>query len=75
MYVYLVLGAQAETRSTIMNSEGRELDARKQLDVLLEDAISKTPSLPESVSRYQKAITETHKQLNFALAPGVYLIP
>ena len=37
MYVYLILGAQASTRSAIMHSPGKELDAQTQFDILLED--------------------------------------
>ena len=75
MYVYLILGAQAEARGAIVHSSGRDLDAQKQFDVLLEDSINKTLSIPESISRYQKAIAKTHKLLNFVLAPGLCLIP
>ena len=35
----------------------------------------KSTSIPESIERYQNAITNTHVRLNFALGESLYLIP
>jgi hypothetical protein len=40
-FIYCLLGAQAETRSAIINSFGTELDAQRELKKLLEDAITR----------------------------------
>jgi hypothetical protein len=58
---YCILGAQADARTPIMNNFGTELDAQKQFLNLLEDTIKQQAYIPTSISRYQKAISDTHK--------------
>jgi hypothetical protein len=76
-YIYCILGSQAQTRSPIVGRGGTSLDAQKQFRVLLEDSInqSESLSLPEMINRYEDAITHTHKRLDYAIGPSLYMIP
>ena len=74
-YVYCILGAQAETRTPITGRFGTELDAQKQFLNLLEDSINQHVDIPISIDRYQKALTDTHKRLDYVIGPGLYIIP
>jgi hypothetical protein len=73
-FIYCLLGAQAETRSAIINSFGTELDAQKEFKKLLEDSIDKHADIPTSIQRYQKSISDTHIRLDYVIAPGLYII-
>ena len=76
-YVFCILGSQAETRSPIIGASGNSYDAQAQFQSLLNDAISESKNLSrvETIDRYQKAINDTHKRLDFVIAPMLYLIP
>lgn len=73
-YVYCVLGAQAETRTPIVDCYGTELDAQKQFKKLAEDSYSQHVDIPTSIARYEKAISDTHIRLDYVIAPGLYII-
>ena len=71
-----IMGAQAQTRSAIIGNSGPSFEAQKQFLFLMEDCTHGKPtSIPESIERYQSAITNTHVRLNFALGESLYLIP
>ena len=76
-YIYCILGSQAQTRSPIVGSGGSSFDSQKQFIVLLEDSITQEQSLslPEMIKRYEDAITNTHKRLNYAMGANLYMIP
>ena len=76
-YVYCVLGAQAQTRSSIVGDSSTTLDVQKQFLNLLDDSINKSQSLslPEMIKRYDDAITHTHKRIDYAIGPDLYMIP
>ncbi len=76
-YVFCILGAQAETRAPIVGSSGNSFDSQAQFQSLLNDAIveSKKMSRVQSIDRYQKAINDTHKRLDFIVGPMLYLVP
>ena len=73
-FVYCVLGAQVNVRSSIIGSGERAKEAQSEFLVLLEDAIIQ-PDLAKSVARYQLAIDEAKVRLNFAVCPGAWLMP
>ena len=73
-YVYCILSAQAETRTAIIGSFGTDLDAQKQFTKLLEDSINQHADIPSSISRYQKALSDTHTRLDYVIAPGLYIM-
>ena len=73
-FVYCVLGAQVNVRSSILGDGGRAKEAQTEFLVLLEDSI-RQPNLSKSVQRYQLAVDEAKVRLNLAAAPGTWLMP
>ena len=73
-FVYCVLGAQVNVRSSILGDGGRAKEAQTEFLVLLEDSI-RQPNLLKSVQRYQLAVDEAKVRLNLAVAPGTWLMP
>ena len=74
-YVYCILGAQAETRTPIIGQYGTDLDAQREFKKLLSDAITLSSDIPSSIERYQRALSETHKRLDYVIGKGLYIIP
>ena len=73
-FVYCVLGAQVNVRSSILGDGGRAKEAQTEFLVLLEGAI-RQPNLSKYVQRYQLAVDEAKVRLNLAVAPGTWLMP
>ena len=73
-FVYCILGAQVRTRSSILGSGGRAFETQRVFLTLLEDAIVMN-DISKSVQRYQLAIDAAKVRLDFATAPGSWLMP
>jgi len=73
-FVYCVLGAQVNVRSSILGSGGRAKEAQSEFLVLMADAI-RQPDLAKSVQRYQLAVDQAKVRLNLAVAPMAWLMP
>ena len=73
-YVYCILGAQVNVRSSILGEGGRAKEAQTEFLTLMEDAI-KQPDLAKNVQRYQLAVDEAKVRLNLAVCPGAWLMP
>ena len=73
-FVYCVLGAQVNVRSSILGNGGRAREAQSEFLVLMENAITQ-PDLAASVQRYQHALDQAKVRLNLAVAPMAWLIP
>ena len=73
-FVYCILGAQVNVRSSILGEGGRAKEAQTEFLTLLEDAIRQT-DLAKSVQRYQRAVDEAKVRLNLAVCPGAWLLP
>ena len=73
-FVYCILGAQVNVRSSIIGTGGRAKEAQTEFLTLLEDAI-RQPDLAKSVQRYQLAVDEANVRLNLAVCPGAWLMP
>ena len=73
-FVYCVLGAQVNTRSSVLGNGGRAKETQSEFLALIEDAI-RTPDISKSVQRYQLAIDEAKVRLDFATSPGTWLMP
>ena len=73
-YIYCLLGAQVQTRISIIGQSGTSPDAQKQF-IYFEDAIFANLSMPDSIERYQNAINNSHSKLDFSLGSGFYKIP
>ncbi len=73
-YVWAILGAQAQTRSSIMGS-GKAFDAQKQFLANVEDAINSEVSIPDSIDRYQRTLQFARSKVDFVIGRGLYMIP
>ena len=73
-FVYCVLGAQVNVRSSILGLGGRGKEAQTEFLTLMADAI-RQPDLGQSVQRYQLAVDESKVRLNLAVCPGAWLMP
>ena len=71
---YCILGAQANTRSSILGTLGIARNTQTDFLVLIEDAL-KTLTVSNAPVKYQDAIEATKVRLNFAVARGVLLLP
>ena len=72
-FVYCILGAQVNVRSSILGEGGRAKEAQTEFLTLMEDAIRQT-DLVKSVQRYQLAVDEAKVRLNLAVCPGAWMI-
>jgi len=73
-FVYCILGAQVNVRSSILGSGGRAREAQSEFLVLMESAITQ-PDLAASVQRYQLVVDQAKVRLNLAVAPMAWLMP
>ena len=73
-FVYCILGAQVNVRSSILGEGGRAKEAKTEFLTLMEDAI-RQPDLANSMQRYQLSVDEAKVRLNLAACPGAWLMP
>ena len=73
-YVYCVLGAQVDTRSPIIAAGGASQETQQQFLVLFESAVIEN-DISKSIQRYQFAVQEAKVRLDYAIAPGCWLMP
>ena len=73
-FVYCILGAQVNVRSSILGAGGRAEEAQTEFLTLVENAI-RQPDLAKSVQRYQLVVDEAKVRLNLAVCPGAWLMP
>ena len=74
LYVYCVLGAQAQTRWPIVGQGAKSLQTQQIFHRLVQDTIAQdNPS--KAISDMRKAIQDTNVVLNMAITPGIILIP
>ena len=75
-FVYCILGAQANTLSSILDNTqpGTAKNTQNDFLVLVNDSI-KTLNVSNEPVKYQHAIQATKVRLNFAVARGVLLLP
>lgn len=70
-YAYCILGAQAQTRSSILTS----LETQQNFVDLLEASIRSLFSIPDSIEQYQNAISRTNSKIDYTIGTGLYMIP
>jgi hypothetical protein len=70
-YVHCILGSQAQTRSNILKS----FETQQYFVDLLEQNIKSMFSIPESIEKYQDAISKTNSRIDYVVAVGLYMIP
>ena len=68
-FVYCVLGAQVNTRQSILTQETQQQFLEMFESAVIENNISK------SIQRYQFAVQEAKVRLDYAVAPGCWLMP
>ena len=73
-FVYCILGAQVNVRSSILGEGGRAKEAQTEFLTLMEDTI-RQPDITKSVQRYQLAVDQAKVRLNLAVCPGAWLMP
>ena len=73
-FVYCILGAQVNVRSSIIGTGGRAKEAQTEFLTLMEEAI-RQPDLEKSAQRYQLAVDQAMARLNLAVCPGAWLMP
>ena len=71
---YCILGAQANTRSSILGNLGTARNTQTDFLILIEDSI-KTLNVSSGPVKYQNAIEATKVRLNLAVARGTLLLP
>ena len=69
-----VLGAQANSHTSIIGDSGSAKNTQLDFLILVEDAI-KTLDASNGPVKYQDAIKRTKTRLDFAIARGVLLMP
>ena len=73
-FVYCVLGAQANTRWTIVGRGAMSLQTQEVFKKLVNDTIIQNdPTV--TISNMRKAIKDTNVVLNMVISPGIILIP
>ena len=73
-YCYSVLGAQANSHTSIIGDSGSAKNTQLDFLILVEDAIT-TLDASNGPVKYQDAIERTKTRLDFAIAQGVLLMP
>ena len=73
-FVYCILGAQVNVRSSVLGEGGRAKEAQTEFLTLMEDSI-RQPDLAQSVQRYQLTVDQAKVRLNLAVCPGAWLVP
>ena len=73
-FVFCILGAQVNVRSSILGEGRRAKEAQTEFLILMEDARRQT-DLSQSVQRYQLAVDQAKVRLNLAVCPGAWLMP
>ena len=73
-YVYCVLGAQANTRWSIVGRGALSLQTQEVFKKLVNDTIIQSEQTV-TIANMRKAIKDTNVVLNTAISPGVILIP
>ena len=74
LYVYSVLGAQAQTRWPIVEQGAKSLQTQQIFHRLVQDTISQD-NPAKAISDMRTAIKDTNVVLNMAITPGIILIP
>ena len=73
-FVYCVLGAQVNIRTSIVGNGGSAVKAQQELLILFESSFIEE-DISKSVQCYQLAVQEAKLRVDLAVAPGLWLIP
>ena len=73
-FVYTILGAQVNSRSSIYGTSGSALETQQVFLQLFESSIIER-DISKSIQRFQLAIQEAKVKLDLAVSPGCWLLP
>ena len=73
-FVYCVLGAQVNTRSSIIGEGGGAVETQDEFKNLFESSVVEN-DISKSIQNYQLAVQESKLRLDLAIAPNVWLMP
>ena len=73
-YVWAILGAQAQIRTSILGT-GTAFDAQIQFLANVEDVISSPVDLPSAIARYQDVLRYARSKVDFVFGIGLYMAP
>ena len=65
-YVYAILGAQGNTRTSIVGKSGRRFDAQREFMNLTKTSIESPVDAPSSIIRYQDALQYARSAVNYS---------
>ena len=74
-YVYLVLTAQVQARSSIVGNSAPALDAQQALKGMLKALINKDYSIGIDIERYQGVLEHALSKVDFSVGIGIYMLP
>ena len=74
-YTYLILTSQYAARHGILGNSAEAIVAQRLFHDNLEDAINKTVSLQDDVSRYQDSLKYARSNLDYSVGKGLYMLP
>ena len=73
-FVYCILGAQVNVRSSIIEDGGSAQETQQEMLNLFESAVIEE-KISESVQRYQLAVQESNLRFNLVISPSIWLMP
>ncbi|XP_048588585.1 uncharacterized protein LOC125572279 [Nematostella vectensis] len=73
-FVYCILGAQVQTRSSIVGDSGSAQETKQVFSKLFESAVIEN-DISKSIQRYQFALQQARQKLDLAFALGCWLSP
>ena len=73
-YVWAVLGAQSQVRTSIIG-KGKSFDAQRQFLANVETAIDSAVDIPESIKRYQDTLGYARSKVDFVVGFDLYMMP
>jgi len=74
-FVYCLLGSQVDTRSSIIGSSSGSAIETQTVFLQLFESLIVERDISKSIQRYQMAVQEAKQKLDFAIAPGLWLLP
>jgi hypothetical protein len=72
-YVWALLGAQSQTRSSMVGVKG--FDAQKQFKADVDDAIANPRGAPSQIQAYENVLRFAGSKVNFSFGQGLYMAP
>lgn len=75
VYTYLILSSQFAARHIIVGDTGPAIAAQRIFGDNLVDAIDKSVSIQDDVSRYENVLKYASSKLDYSVGKGLYMLP